>query len=215
MPRPRWIGALLALGLMLWTVPARAGLVLDFSGGEAGAGTAPDGGGQTIGFSFTVLSPITIGALGMWDEGADGLSNLHIVGLWASDQTELATAIVSGSSNPVASSSGFGQWLFEDIAPLVLNPGTYFIGAFYQGGGDPDFLRTEATATTIPEVAFGTTRFFISGELAFPANANSDADDGINANLLTIPAAVPAPSTLLTVAIAVAGLSVVRVWRRR
>jgi hypothetical protein len=104
--------------------------------------------------------------------------------------------------------------VFEDIAPLVLNAGAYVIGVIYLSG-DPDAVRVSATATTIPDVAFGTSLFVESGELVFPINALSEFDDVISANLLTVTAAVPAPSALLTVAFTVASLGAIRVWRRR
>ena len=202
--------AVLALGS-----PAFAALMMDFSGGTAADATTTTGtaGASTLGFSFTVSSPITVGALGMWDEGADGLAAFHIAGLWRSDGTQLATTVLTPSSNGVASSSGFGQWVFEDIAPLVLNAGAYVVGVIYLDG-DPDPVRVSATATTIPEVAFGTTLFAESGELAFPINALSEFDDVMSANLLTVTAVVPAPPALLTVAFTVASLGAVRVWRR-
>ena len=96
---------------------AIAGLVLDLNtSGSAtvcGDGCGSTAGG-TLGWSFTVLNPITIDALGVWDAGADRLGTGSTpVGLWTSSGTLAATATITSASIPVSSGSADGDWLFE------------------------------------------------------------------------------------------------------
>src|SRR4051812_33286011 len=58
--------------------PAAAAPVADFTGGADSSG----GLDTTFGWDFTVTSAITIGALGLFDIGANGFASSHDVGLW-------------------------------------------------------------------------------------------------------------------------------------
>src|SRR5262245_6479015 len=86
---------------------------------------------HNIGWQFTVVAPITVDSLGIFDVGSDGLAERHQVGLWDSGGALLASAVVSSASTLVASASNAGDWRFESIAATVLPPGTYVAGAFY------------------------------------------------------------------------------------
>jgi hypothetical protein len=65
---------LVGLALLLCSVgQARADLILDFTGGSAGTA----GNSETLGWRFTVTSPLTATSLGFWDEGSHTLVNSH------------------------------------------------------------------------------------------------------------------------------------------
>ncbi len=168
--------------------PASAATVLDFSGGDA-----EDPIGDAIGgWEFQVTSQITVDALGVWDEGGDGLDHSHDVGLWTIDQTLLAQTTVLGGSFSVASSSGLGDWVFNNISSLALSPGTYVLGATFMDK-DPDPARVRTSAATIPEVMFINSRQETNqSTLAFPTivGFRNDGIFGPNIHTVPLPAAV-------------------------
>ncbi len=172
-----------------------AGLVVDFTGGAPASPT-----GDTIGgWEFQVTSTITVNALGFWDEGANGLTNRHDVGLWDISQNLLASTTVTTASTPVASTSSAGQWLFNAIAPLSLTPGNYVLGATF-ANNDADLARLNTIATTTAGVTFVTARQSASSSLAFPTILSPGLNAGIfGPNLLTQnpqTSPVPEPATL-------------------
>ncbi|PTT77943.1 hypothetical protein DBR42_24435 [Pelomonas sp. HMWF004] len=132
--------AALVLAPLVQASPA----ALDFNGGDV----YTTGILNNIGWSFSVSTgTIRIDGLGLFDVGADGLSNRHQVGLWRADGALLAQATVSSSSTAVASAAGpLGQWLFEGIDTLTLTAGNYVIGAFY-ADEDADFVVASTTGT--------------------------------------------------------------------
>jgi len=121
--------------------------ILDLTGeGVAGVPLAP----EVAGWEFQVDTPITIGAVGIWDEKKRPLNIAHEVGLYTSSQSLLLDVFVNNNnSTPVGSASPDGQWLFTSIAPMVLQPGVYVLAATW---GDPidnaDPFRFHANAVT-------------------------------------------------------------------
>ena len=118
------IGSVAAIALMLvhGAPDATAGPVLDFTGGSAIAEPSP---AETAGWEFPVTSPVTITALGIWNEqAADGLVNSHQLGLWNAVGSVLLTSVVITNANSiaVASSSPAGDWRFTPIVPVTLAP---------------------------------------------------------------------------------------------
>jgi hypothetical protein len=73
--------------------PALAQPAISFTGGTPTNGF-PD---RTFGYEFTTNSSITIGSLGYWDMGVDGLLESHEVGIWSADgSTLIVSAVVPG-----------------------------------------------------------------------------------------------------------------------
>ena len=143
--------------------------ILDITGGGTAAVPLADAVG---GWQFRVTNPITISALGLWDEGSLPLEISHQVGLWTLGETLLATATVDNTSTPVTSASPDGRWLFTDITPIALAPGDYVLGAVW---GDPiigaDFFRVNTTAPVTSGVTFSGSRgktLLASPILVFP-----------------------------------------------
>ena len=118
--------------------------VLDLTGG--GFATEPLS-NAVGGWEFHISAPLTISAVGLWDEGQLPLDIAHDVGLWKSDATPILVATVDNGSLPVASASPDGQWLFTPISPVTLQPGDYVIAAVWGGplgGADPFRLNANA-----------------------------------------------------------------------
>jgi hypothetical protein len=100
---------------------AHADLLLDITGDSvANCGACGDG-DITIGWAFTVVNPVTIDGLGLFDIGAGNLGVASVpVGLWTGDGSSLlAQVTVTDASTQVASTDANGDWLFETIAPLT------------------------------------------------------------------------------------------------
>ncbi len=200
--------------------PVAADPAVDFRGGAV---SAIGGSDTTLGWNFTVGvgSPITIGGLGVFDFGADGLANSHGIGLWTSGGISLtSTTITNTNSTPVASTSTAGNWQSTPITPLVLLPGDYVVGAFY-AANDADFIMFEnpntapGTVSTLPGVTFGQSRFALGSSLMFPSGNNSFVTAGyFGPNLFTVVAAPPVPEPK-TYAMLMAGLGLLGLIARR
>src|SRR5262249_32205561 len=85
---------------------------------------------HNIGWQFSVSAPIIIDGLGLFDVNPAGLAESHQVGLWDNGGNLLASATVTSGSTLIASASNAGDWLFANIAPIVLVPGTYVTSGF-------------------------------------------------------------------------------------
>jgi hypothetical protein len=204
-----------ALLTLAWSMPARAELALDFTGGGEGFPITE----QTLGWQFSLSEARTVTALGMFDVASDGLSDDHAVGLWTLSGTLLGSVTVTSTSTPVASTSPDGRWLFESLAlPLLLGPGDYVIGADYPSETfDND---TVITGTDAPATATGLT--FVGGRftsapgpgLDFPDLSFTTSGGHFGPNLLFGPAAiVPEPSTFILAGLG--GLSLAGLARHR
>lgn len=177
--------AVLTMVLLSAAPLAAAGPILDITGGfQAVAGTF-----VTLGWEFTVSSPVSVRALGIFDFGADGLVNSHDLGLWTTDGTLLAWAkITTLNSSLVGSTSADGAWRSTPIEPLVLPAGIYVVGATYRADQpfNDDLLLQGATTTisTIPGITYNRSRLSVNAGLGlfFPGpGAFTDRYFGPNA----------------------------------
>ena len=92
---------------------------------ESISNCAPVIGGNVRGFEFTVLQPITVDELGVWDQNSDGLFHPTEIGIWNLSQNLLVTGMVSSGTGATLE----GEFRYVDVADTLLMPGNYVIGA--------------------------------------------------------------------------------------
>jgi hypothetical protein len=140
----------LLLAIMgLCTPAAQAGLVLDVTDGTP-APCSGCGAGTTLGWLFTVSTPITIDGIGVWDALSDGLGVTTAAGLYTSTGSLLQSVTVTDSSTPVASAHNGGRWLFEYFTPITLAAGDYAVGSLFFDG--IPLANIDGGFATIPEI---------------------------------------------------------------
>lgn len=156
-----WVSCLsIALALAL---PAKSQLLLEISAGEIEGFDLAAG---NYGWEFEVTAPIQVGGLALWDEGQDGFSEAHTVGLWTITGSLLAsTTFTSGLS-----ASLMGEFRTQDIPVLTLGPGRYRVGGTDSRGGDAMGANTalNGAVTLGPDAFFVAGAFNLNGALSFP-----------------------------------------------
>jgi hypothetical protein len=151
---------------------------------------------DNAGCQFSVNAPIVVDGLGIFDVNPAGLNASHPVGLWDSSGNLLAQAIVGNANTVVSSASAAGDWLFADIAPIVLQPGVYVTGAYFASSGEKVMLN--ATIATAPQITFLASRLSTNGKFAEPGAYNAYGAGLFAANIRIEPlATVPEPASLL------------------
>jgi Mg-chelatase subunit ChlD len=187
-------------------------LALDFTGGTAGPPSADTVGG----WEFAIDAPMEVYSLGIWDEGGDGLTNPHDVGLYDLSGALLASTTMT-TGTVVASVESSGSWIFKNIPPVALPPGNYAVAATYTLG-DADVVHFLAAPTTSEGVTFVSNRLIPSSTLTFPADNSQNLDGGIfGPNLRVRPATRVVPSLSPAALVFLAGVlswSGFRVMRR-
>jgi Domain of unknown function (DUF4082)/PEP-CTERM motif len=159
-------------------------------------------GNFSVGWKFTVSSPITVVALDYYASTLHPDVYNHAVGIFDSSQNLLFSTTVLTSDPTV----GNGNWLEHAITPQVLTSGTYYIAGFTSG----DYYTVNPTSeTTIPQITWVADARIDSSSLVFPSGTsnytNGNAWFGPS---FEVAASVPEPSTfaLLAGGLALAGL---------
>jgi hypothetical protein len=174
---------------------------------------------QSLGWEFTVSAPIQVTHLGVYDDDLDGLLFAHDVAIWstagsAALGSALGTATVpSGTTAPLTAQFRYVAL----VTPFVLAPGSYIIGATWNGGSPDDYIAGGALSafTTAAGITFFEPRH--SGGFSPFTRPVGPSFSGINPGVFGPNfqfTAVPEPGTLTLTALGVAGLAA-RFRRRR
>ncbi len=146
--------ALAAFGAVPSFAASCSAITLQCANNDGGSNQSYNG----VGLEFTVNSPITIGAIGIYDSGEDG-----ITGPLTADLINVSTElVVSGGSVTFTNTSPgtvSGGYFFQSITPITLAAGGsyYLMGYGWNGvdaehnsifGGNPDTFNTFGGAVT-------------------------------------------------------------------
>jgi hypothetical protein len=169
------------------------------------------GGGATLGgewgWEFSTANPITVTELGVWDQGGDGLSGSHQVGIFTTDGTlEGSGTVASGTTDPLT-----GSFRYVNLSnPFTLDAGTYFIVALYVSDDGLSYLDYGSVHSGLTYV--GSARNSSATSLVLPTaySVTQGQYSYFGPNFeFTAASATPEPASLLTMGtglLAVAGL---------
>ena len=198
-----------ALGAVLGaSLPAQATPIVGVT--LSNDGTQLQAGFTTLGYSFVANVATSVVSLGVWDQGSDGLSDDHEVGLWASDATLLASTVVGAGTAGILD-SGFR---FTDISPVLLTTGqTYYVGAKFNGPGDQDLFVDDPTSfLTASQITYDSRRFSFGPFPTFPALVGFGTTGYWGGNVRLDAQPVPEPTTMVLLG---SGLAAAFLRRRR
>jgi len=160
----------------------------------------------TLGYSFSLSGPVTVNALGVWD---DGFGSSHQVGIWNSVGALVTSTTVLGTDTLVS------NFRWGTIANTILGAGQYTIGAqVYENGASYAFPGGPTGVTTIPQFTW------IADEQLFGAGLNDPTSsvggygqNGIltaDFSVTTSESSIPEPLTVSLFGTGLAGLAVLR-----
>lgn len=180
---------------------------LTFTGGTPGANN-----NQSIGWQFNVLAGVTVNGLGWFDDGADGLSVAHDVGIWNPLGVLLASITVPGGT-VAALDGGFRTVFIPDVFLPVGNG--YIIGGENSSRSTDKIMFNVASQTVNPNLQFVDATFSnLNSSLERPTFF-SGADNGFYGVGFTTQdvVATPEPGTYALFATGLVGIAFSR--RRR
>jgi hypothetical protein len=150
---------------------------------------------QSVGWQFNVLNPLTVNALGWFDEGADGLGHSHTVGIWNPAGALLTSILVPAGT--VASLNGVYRMV--SIADLILPVANGYIigGENFDTSGDR--LAADVTQTVDSRLGFVDATFSSPLGSGFTRpTLSSVATDGFYGPMFAAASAsVPEPASIL------------------
>jgi hypothetical protein len=178
---------------------------LTYTGGDAQLGNGP----FTLGWEFTTSQAFRVDALGAYDSGLDGLVESHDVGLWDNLGNLLAsTTIASGTGATLVD-----NFRYNSIASVLIGPGTYFVGALWLDGGDPNVFPGQGATTTVAGLTYVQNGYATGGSLADPTQTSGEAASYFGANLQV--GNVPEPMTWALMLVGFGGMGAALRARRR
>jgi len=152
-------------GVVESTIASLNVLVLDPAMDFAAPSSPGTDASYSVGFEFDTLQPITVTALGMYDDGANGFAESHDVGIFNSSGTLLASTTVF-STNPL-----IGYFRYQPITPLNLPAGSgYRVAAVT---GTERYMWSPSGATTNSLIRFVRDRWTpFATSLVLPSNSD-------------------------------------------
>ncbi len=183
---------------------AQSPAITSFSGGTEFVIFYGGSTGDVVGYRFTVSSPLTVDSLGAWnadtttpltseDNPGAGtttqnpvLDSSHQVGIWDDTQTLLASVTVTPTS-PTN-----GDWRYESITPITLNPGTtYTAGMLYTATDGDGYVSGPTSVVTDPDITVLNGVFPSVGDLGFvfptEDSAGNNGRYGPNFTVMMVP----------------------------
>ena len=164
-------------------------------------------GNAMYGWQFTVNAPIQVTTLDVWASQGQFLDGAHKVGIWNASGTQLTAAIVSNISPSHPGLSPLGVWRYGAVAPTLLTPGVYTIGALYGNGGD--IVVFGASPVTIPQISYLQPAYSQGPSLIFsqPAPAPAVAGGFFGPSFHAIAVNSPEPGTFALVGVGIVGVA--------
>jgi hypothetical protein len=174
---------------------------------------ATSGTDQLYGWIFTANAPISVTSLGVFDNGGDGLSISHDVGIF--DDT---TQTLLGSTTVPAGTGGtlIGGFRYESVSPFSLTQGDSYVIVMTMPEQNTDYQTIQATSeTTASQITYVDSAFGESSTLAFPSVTGAFAQGifGPNFTFVSAAATTPEPSSIVLLSTGV--LSMAGFARRR
>jgi hypothetical protein len=134
---------------------------------------ATSGGDQLYGWIFTVNAPITVTSLGVFDNGSDGLSVSHSVGIF----NETTEALLDSTTVPAGTGGTLiDGFRYESVSPISLTQGDTYVIVMTMPNQNSDFQTIDATSeTTASQITYVNSAFGSSSTLAFPPTSDNGA----------------------------------------
>jgi hypothetical protein len=151
---------LLGAAVLFSSAAAQAAPLFDFLDADE-SGISDNFRDVTLGYTFSLTGDVTVDGIGLFDYGSDGLSSAHEVALWDTGMTLIISPVIlnpgSATSRSEPSVSGLGSYIYEDVAPFVLGPGDYVLGASYlPANGNKDKVDFDPDSISgAPNAVFG------------------------------------------------------------
>jgi hypothetical protein len=180
------------------TAPASAAPVLSF---DAASGVSSSNQAQSVGWRFTVDSPVTVTGLGWYAPNGGPVAVSHRVGLWDPSGSLLASALVPFGAGAALD----GQFRTVEVTPLVLPPGVDYIVGGENFSGNPDRLATNVTQTVDSSITYGHPTFSALGSGFTRPTSDSGATTGFYGPSFSV-APAPEPSALTLAGLGTLGL---------
>lgn len=165
--------------------------------------------GFGLGFTFTVVDPITVTSLGIFN-GVSGLQSSHTVALYQVNSPSTGTLLSSATIGP--GDTAIGSFVYKAIDSIVLNPGTYELMTSYMTSNPDAYTHDPLNLAIDPRIIFGQNRTLSgnndgSGNVSaglpvYLTDANVEIHPSLDKgwfgpNLLSVE--VPEPATFITV----------------
>lgn len=105
---------------------------------------------QSVGWQFNVLSALTVTGLGWYDEGQDGLSVGHEVGIWNSAGVLLASTVLGTGTSEVLD----GLYRMHSIGAIALAAGSGYIVGGLNSSNSADRLAMDVAMTLNADIDY-------------------------------------------------------------